>query len=384
MTTRRNDTVTPKSSAVPSRKVHDTTWGKARLHVIARGIALLVVLFMSSIPLSFADDWWVLPPSGARGNYPAPVVPAQVLQWIQYFDDNEGLPRLSIPNGKNSPASENVNGLPLVWKGKGQKSGDPRLAGYITAPAQFQGPGNEHNHCNIVMDPNGQALQFRINIRQREPNGTEWDEHWHFIKQPGLPTAAWRPVTFNNDKGPRFTVNWDGYFGVNPSHPLAGPARAGVWELVIPPKDHSFTHIVTTPQCSGELCFTATTLDPPMVKTQPRTQGNVDCVAARRCGGTSGPRGSQLQSTRVIGTLGRTAGGNAGRTATATVGTLAVNAYLENLANAGNQSARDILEGQAFHAKIVSNMERGLSADGEKLSWWEGWLNALGASAPPL
>jgi hypothetical protein len=106
-------------------------------------------------------------------------------------------------------------------------------------------------------------------------------------------------------------------------------------------------------------------------------------VAARRCGPDSVVRGSRSQNSRLLGNLGRTAGGNTGRTATAMLGTLAVNTYLENLANAGNQSARDIVEGQAYHAKIVSNLERGLSADGERLSWWEGWLNALGASAPP-
>jgi|GEM_PF-6593821 len=78
-----------------------------------------------------------------------------------------------------------------------------------------------------------------------------------------------------------------------------------------------------------------------------------------------------------------TAGRRAGVTAGTMLATMAVNSYLEHRAHNGDEAAASILEGQAYHARIVSNLERGLSADGQRLSWWEGWLNALGASQPP-
>jgi len=64
-----------------------------------------------------------------------------------------------------------------------------------------------------------------------------------------------------------------------------------------------------------------------------------------------------------------------------TVASLGISAYLGNRASQGDAQAASIVEGMAYHDTIVSNLQRGCDANGERVGWWQGWFNALGASA---
>jgi hypothetical protein len=104
--------------------------------------------------------------------------------------------------------------------------------------------------------------------------------------------------------------------------------------------------------------------DPDFASTQ-KTRGGTRCS-------TNTMISSQSHSKKGI------RGGKIG----GTVASLAMSAYLGNLAAQGNESAATILEGMSYHDTIVNNLQRGCDADGQRVGGWQGWFNALGASAP--